>query len=224
MRTGIHICPGKSPAVSLPHFCHRFCHRYLWQNLWQNLWQKVPWSSLSECGVRAATIDCSGGPRAFGYGSLYCAHSHRRTVDNQFNGQLHWFPARICNITAKYNHAEMQAAKCLNRRHRERVGRSLPCFSHGLGHGHRHRASPNQKSPLFPEIVAQSSTGAPRRCVRLCSSALTSSRAGGGRELLVHGLEAIVRSRCCSGSVQPVGQSLRRSVQLCDEQSSSSTR
>ena len=78
--------------------------------------------------------------------------------------------------------------------------------------------------PLFPEIVAQSSTGAPRRCVRLCSSALTSSRAGGGRELLVHGLEAIVRSRCCSGSVQPVGQSLRRSVQLCDEQSSSSTR
>ena len=107
---------------------------------------------------------------------------------------------------------------------RERFGRSLPCFSHGLGHGHRHRASPNQKSPLFPEIVAQSSTGAPRRCVRLCSSVLTSSRAGGGREILVHGLEAIVRSRCCSGSVQPVGQSLRRSVQLCDVQSSSSTR
>ena len=55
------------------------------------------------------------------------------------------------------------------------------------------RPPPAPPPPPFPET-------APHRCVRLCSSAFTSSRAGGGREPLVHGLAAIVRSRCCSGS------------------------
>ena len=82
----------------------------------------------------------------------------------------------------------------------------MPCFSYRFGHGRR--ASHAPPSPLSRDCTAP--------VVRLCSSAFTSSRAGGGRDTF--------SLRACSDCAQslllrqPVNRcDIRGSVQLCAE-------